>query len=135
MTRLWLALILALGLAPAQAQTQFVVPPNAPATPVVSAAAEGSHVLKGSPGALYGLYVTSGASAGFVMTFNATSAPADGAVTPINCVSVPANSSVSLWWGPQPPEFYSTGVVAVFSTTGCFTKTISATAFFHALVQ
>lgn len=112
-----------------------VVPPNNPATPVVSTAAEGSRVLKASPGNLYALYVTSGASAGYLMTFNATTAPADGAVTPINCVVIPTATTLALSWAPQPPERYSTGITAVFSTTGCFTKTVSNTAFFHALVQ
>lgn len=121
--------------APAAAQSQFVVPPNAPATPIRSSAAEGSRVFKASPGTLYALYVTTGASAGYLMTFNATSAPADGAVTPVNCVYVPATTTIALSWAPQPPEYYSTGITAVFSTTGCFTKTVSATAFFHALVQ
>jgi hypothetical protein len=69
------------------------------------------------------------------MVFNATSAPIDGAVTPQNCIQVPANSTNFLNWAPQPPEWYSTGISVAFSTTGCFTKTASATAFFHALVQ
>jgi hypothetical protein len=119
----------------ATAQTQFVVPPNAPATPVVSSAVEGSRILKASRGTLYAIYATVGNAAGFLMTFNSTTVPADGAVTPINCVPVAANSAVGLNFAPQPPEYYSTGIVAVFSTTGCFTKTISPIAFFHALVQ
>lgn len=130
------AVFIYLGLATAAlAQSQFVVPPNAPATPVVSPAVEGSRVLKDGPGALISLYVVSGASAGFLLTFNSRSVPTDGAVTPINCIPVAANSYQFLNFAPQPPEFYSAGVIAVFSTTGCFTKTISATAFFHALVQ
>lgn len=135
MKRLLLALVFVAHSTLASAQTQFVVPPNAPATPVVSTAAEGSRVLKASPGTLYALYITSGASAGYIMTFNATSAPADGAVTPINCVVIAANATIALSFAPHPPEYYSTGITAVFSTTGCFTKTISNTAFFHALVQ
>lgn len=135
MKKLWLALVFAIlsGLAPARAQ---VVPPNAAATPVVSAAAEGSHVLKASPGNLYALYVVdTGAVAGFIMVFNATTAPANGAVTPIHCVPVSASGYNFLNFAPQPPEFYSIGIVAVYSSTGCFTKTTSATAFFHAIVQ
>lgn len=136
MRRLVAALFISLGLASAAlAQSQFVVPPNAPATPIKSGAAEGTHVLKASPGTLYGLYVTTGATAGYLMTFNATSAPADGAVTPVDCVYVPATTTIALWWGPQPPEYFSTGISVAFSSTGCFTKTASATAFFHAMVQ
>lgn len=134
MRNLWLALFLVLGIAPAQAQP--VVPPNAAATPVVSTAAEGSHVLKASPGNLYALYVVdTGAVAGFIMVFNAVSAPANGAVTPIHCVPVTASGYNFLNFAPQPPEFYSVGITAVYSSTGCFTKTTSATAFFHAIVQ
>lgn len=103
-------------------------------TPVVSAAAEGSHVFKASAGNSYSIYATTGATAGFVMIFNATSAPADGAVTPIDCVQAPANTTVSLSNGSGPPDVFSTGITGVFSTTGCFTKTISATAFFKGRV-
>ena len=103
-------------------------------TPVVSSAAEGSHVLKASAGNLYGLSATSGASAGYVMVFNATSAPADGAVTPIFCYSIPATSSLGSDYSGAPAVF-ATGITIVFSTTGCFTKTISATAFFAGSVK
>lgn len=104
-------------------------------TAVVSAAAEGSHVLKASAGNLYSAYVTTGATAGYFMIFNATSAPADGAVTPIHCIQAPAMQSTSLSFNPGPAEVFSTGITAVFSTTGCFTKTISATAFLHGSVK
>lgn len=104
-------------------------------TPVVSATLESNHVLDASPGNLYWLNVTSGATAGYLMTFNATSAPGDGAVTPIDCVQVPINSTVSLATAGAPPETFATGITAVFSSTGCFTKTASATAFFNGGVK
>lgn len=136
MRMLWLALVLScLGLAPAQAQTNCLVPSSFPGTPVVSAAAEGSHVLKASPGCLISVYVTIGATGGFLMVFNSTTVPADGAVLPQDCIQVAASTSNYLNWAPQPPEFFSMGISVAFSTTGCFTKTVSATAFFHALVQ
>lgn len=100
--------------------------------PVVSPSAEGSRVFCAAACNLWSIYITTGASAGFLMTFNATSAPAEGAVTPIECVQVAANSTVALSFGSGPPDRYSTGATAVFSTTGCFNKTISATAFFKA---
>lgn len=100
-----------------------------------SASAESSHVFKATAGNLYDLYVTIGATAGFLMVFDAASAPTDGAVTPKDCIQVPASTTQSLFTGGTGPEVYSTGIVAVFSTTGCFTKTASATAFFHARVQ
>ena len=103
--------------------------------PVVSAAAEASHVLKAAAGNFYSLTVTTGASAGYLMIDNATSAPADGAVTPIMCVSVPASSTVTIGNPGEPPTRYGIGMVAVFSTTGCFAQTASATAFFSAKVQ
>lgn len=98
-------------------------------TPVVSTSAESNHVICSGACNLYGWLVTNGATPGYVMVFNATSAPSDGAVTPTMCVSVPsANSSVSYNNGTLPSR-YSTGVTIVFSTTGCFTKTASATAY------
>lgn len=102
--------------------------------PVVSTAAEASHLIKAAPGNLYSLYVTTGAAAGYVMTFNKASIPPDGPVTPIECAVAPANSTVSISFN-GPPDIYSMGIVAVFSSTGCFTKTASPTAFFKARAQ
>jgi hypothetical protein len=102
--------------------------------PTVSTAAEASHLIKAAPGNLYSLYVTTGTSAGYVMTFNAAAAPPDGAVTPVECVAAPADSTVSVSFD-GPPDIYSVGIVAVFSSTGCFTKTASPTAFFKARAQ
>ncbi|HUC71186.1 MAG TPA: hypothetical protein VMS01_08350 [Stellaceae bacterium] len=103
-------------------------------TPLVSATIEASHLIEGGPGSLYSLYVTTTAAAGYLMTFNTTSVPPDGPVTPVECVVVPANSTVSISFG-GPPDIYSRGIVAVFSSTGCFNKTASPTAFFKARVQ
>lgn len=96
---------------------------------LVSAAAEGSHVFCSGPCELSSVYVTSGATPGYALSFNATSAPADGAVTPIDCVVLPANSTVSLSYAGT-ADVFNVGLTLVFSTTGCFTKTVSATAFF-----
>lgn len=103
--------------------------------PVVSTAAESNHVLKNAAGNLYSVYATTGAAAGYLMVFNATSAPVDGAVTPIHCIPVGAGSTAGLSFAGGPPESFSTGITAVFSTTGCFTKTASATAFFHGSIK
>jgi hypothetical protein len=109
----------------------------------VSASAESGHVFCDATGAspvhkapcfLRSLYVTTGATAGYLMTFNAVSAPVDGAVTPVECVAVPANSTWSIDFG-ETTEQYVTGLTAVFSSTGCFTKTASATAFFKGRAQ
>ena len=136
MKRITLALLLfLLTSAGAFAQTQCTVPSAFPATPVISTATESGHVLKASKGCLLAVYATTGASAGYLMVFNSTTVPADGAVTPVNCVYIPATTTIAMNWAPQPPEWYSTGISVAFSTTGCFTKTASATAFFHGLVQ
>ncbi len=103
-------------------------------TPVVSATAEASHLIKAAPGSLYSLYVTTGPTAGYVMTFNANIAPADGTVSPVECVFAPANSTISISFN-GPPDIYSLGIVAVFSSSGCFIKTASPTAFFKARAQ
>lgn len=99
------------------------------AVPKNSAAAESNHVFKAASGTLFGLSVTSGNVAGYVLIFNATSAPADGAVTPVACYVLPANQTIGIAFTPFPLRM-STGITAVFSSTGCFTKTASATAFF-----
>ncbi len=117
--------------------TYSVLVPSTAATaaiaPAATSAVAGSLVLKASAGNLYSWRVTAGASAGYVMAFNATSPPADGAVTPADCVAVAANSTVSHM--ATIPERYTTGITLVFSTTGCFTKTISATAYIRGTVQ
>ena len=124
-----------LGPALAQSPTQCLVPAQAGATPVVSAAVEGSHVLKASPGCLLATYVYNSGAAAFLMIFNSKTVPADGAVTPIECLPVAAASYQFINFAPLPPEWYSTGISAAISTTGCFTKTVGSGAFFHALVQ
>jgi len=96
-------------------------------TPVVTTVAAGSLVLKASSGNLYSVNITSGASAGYLMLFNSTTAPADGTVTPIKVMPIAANAGLVVNFNP--PIRFGTGITAVFSTTGPFSKTISATAF------
>jgi hypothetical protein len=106
-----------------------------PTTVIASSAAESSHVLKSSAGNLYSIITTIGTTTGYVMLFNATSAPADGAVTPLACWAAPtASATVGTSYSSTPLPF-STGMTVVFSSTGCFTKTASATAYFSAQVQ
>lgn len=97
---------------------------------VQSSAAEGSRVIKNAANNLYWGQITTGANAGYWMIFNATSAPADGAVTPVICRKVAANTTDTVSWNPGPAVIFNTGITFVFSTTGCFTKTIDNTAFF-----
>lgn len=129
-------ILLFASLSPALAQTQCVVPAGAPAIPIVSAAAEGSHIFKASPGCLLSLYVYNSGAAAFLMVFNSKTVPADGAgQTPIECVPVASASYNFINFAPLPPEWFSAGISAAISTTGCFTKTVGSGAFFHALVQ
>lgn len=104
--------------------------PGAAVAPSFTTVAASSVVAKASAGNLYRVAVNSGASAGFLLVFNATSAPADGTVTPVVCRPVAANDFVEVIYNV--PVRFSTGITAVFSTTGCFTKTASATAHIEA---
>lgn len=105
--------------------------PNATATSaptsVQTAVAAGSLIAKTAAGNCYGFNVAAGASAGFLLLFDSTTVPADGTVTPKKVYAVAANATLSVHW--DIPRRFGTGITAVFSTTGPFTKTISATAF------
>lgn len=92
-----------------------------------STVATGSLVVKAGPGNLYGICATNGASAGYLMIFDAVSAPADGVVTPRKVYVMAANSTIAFDF--DVPLRFATGITMVFSTTGPFTKTASATAF------
>jgi hypothetical protein len=101
---------------------------------VSSTAPEASHVLKAAAGNLYSVYATATA-AGVLMVVNAATPPTSpSAVTPIECVPVAANAEGSIVF-PSVPESYSTGITALYSSTGCFTYTASATAFIHGNVK
>lgn len=99
-------------------------------TPAASSAAETSHVVANAPGRLYGASVTTGAASGYLLILNATADPGNGAVTPIKCVPVGTTQTVAVSPDPNTVWTFSKGIVLVFSTTGCFTETQSATAFF-----
>ena len=110
--------------------------------PGVAGSSASSKVLLAAPGNLLGAYFTAGATQGWGMIFNATSAPADGATTAgiasgnlEECIYVPANTTQSISFQGLPVEYFSVGITAVFSSTGCATKTATATAFIHGLAQ
>jgi hypothetical protein len=111
--------------------TQTIETITPPIAPVISTALEASHVIKGSAGSLFDWYVTTTQFPGYVMIFDATSAPADGAVTPKMCFAVGAGSTFISPAG-KPPTVFATGITFVFSTTGPFIKTASASAFISA---
>ena len=107
-------------------------------TNVVSTTAESGHVLLAAAGSLCSLTVVVGATSGYVLVFDATSAPIDGAVTPAWWFPVKSdgtNGGAAVSWQAGSPRTFATGITAVFSTTGPFTKTASATASFSAQVQ
>lgn len=96
--------------------------------PKATKAASSALVLKPRGGVLRGLNVVAGASAGFVMLIDAATEPSAGAVTPKRVWPLAANGSMD-------EKFHEVGlqcrdgVTIVFSTTGPFTYTASATAF------
>lgn len=96
-------------------------------TSAQTAAAAGSLIAKASAGNCYGFNVAAGASAGYFLLYNSTTVPADGVTTPIKAYAIAANATLGVHW--DVPRRFGTGIVGVFSTTGPFTKTISATAF------
>jgi hypothetical protein len=98
-----------------------------------SSAAEASHVICAGSCALTSLQVNSGASAVWVMAFDATSAPADGTVAPIKWWQLATATTLNVAW-PNPVKLNS-GLVLVCSTTGPFSKTASSTCEFSADIQ
>lgn len=128
MMKLLLALALCLFAVTANAQQAL--------SPSSSGAIEGSHVFCTSACKLYTASLTTGASAGFWMLFDANSVPADGLLTtaPRYCWTWAASTGAGYTW-PGGAQFQS-GLVAVFSTgLDCLHKTASATAFFTVQVQ
>lgn len=112
-----------------------VAPPvaTAPIAAQKSSALESGHVFKASAGILYSLMVTTTTAAGYVMVLDAASVPSSGStVAPLYWWPVGANSATGAPWNA--PVATTNGVVVLFSTTGPFTYTASATAFFAAQV-
>lgn len=79
-----------------------------------------SLVVKASAGNFYGGTIVAGATAGFLIAYNAASAPASGAALTaaqiLGVVQVAANGSAALGEYTVPDRF-STGVVLLFSTS------------------
>lgn len=79
-----------------------------------------SLVVKASAGNFYGGVIVAGATAGFLIAYNAASAPASGAALTatqiLGVVQVAANGSAALGEYTVPDRF-STGVVLLFSTS------------------
>lgn len=111
---------------------------SAGVAPVQTPSLAGSLVAKNSAGNLHSFEVsadsTLSGAAWWVLFFNATSVPADGAVAPAMCYAAKSGDTRVNDAFSQ-PVYFSTGIVIVASTTGCFSKTISAHAFAAAGVQ
>jgi hypothetical protein len=105
--------------------------------PVVSSALESNHVIKASAGNFYSGYVTTGATAGWLLLANSTTAPTAGgaAIAPLACVLAPANQTTSIAGPVGAPLVFSTGITMVFSTSGCLTNTASTSAFFSGMAK
>jgi hypothetical protein len=71
---------------------------------------------------LFGLQITTAASAGRMLLFDATALPANGAVTPKKCWSLAANTTATISW--DTPITNATGITVGFSTgADCYTLT------------
>lgn len=106
--------------------------------PSATQAAASNSVLKGSAGILRSLTVTIGATAGWVMVFDATTLPGNGATTTTLKWCYPVNSDgtkggIDKDWNT--PLTFTTGITVGFSSTACNSLTASATAFFYGEVQ
>lgn len=144
MTRI-LFFILAL-LLPAIALAQGVPPPTSSsfiAIPPAVASNVSSLIIKAAPSNLYSVYATNlTATAGFLIIVNSATVPGTGALTAstvLDCIPLQASSVASINYAPYPPKSYSTGIVALVSsssgtaacttfTTGTITAYISGSA-------
>lgn len=128
-----------LGAAPTQAQflptplDQVMIPSQ------TSADSVSNFIFTAPQKGLYSLTIKTGASAGYLMVFDATALPSDGAVTSCTssattrpclsyCIPINSASFAGVQWFS--PLLTTSGIVAAFSTTGCDTLTVSATAKF-----
>ncbi len=105
-------------------------------TPAFSASAEATHLVKATPGKVWGAYATNlTTTAGFLVLIDATAVPVDGAITPQACVPLPASGAASINYIPSPPAQFSKGIVAaVTSASTCFTLTSNVITAFIAVV-
>jgi hypothetical protein len=120
---------LALACALSAARADTTVTPSR-VIPRASQGVETSHVVSAIPATITGGAITTGAVPGFLLILNATADPGNGAVLPTKCQVVAANTTTGFGADPDTEWDFPVGIVLVFSTTGCFTETQSATAYF-----
>jgi hypothetical protein len=127
---------------PGSGVTTVATPASSQALPMLqSTAAEASHIFKTQPGNLYSLGIVNTGNAGFILLVDGTTVPADGALTscgttnptgclkacyPIGLGTATAPVYGGLQMQPGPPISFVNGIIAVYSSTGCNTKTVGA---------
>lgn len=144
-----------LAASPAPAQTLVTPSPSAAAGIALplqqSSAAESSHVFKTAAGNIYLVGAVNTGNSGFILLIDGTTVPGDGALTacgttnPNNCLrgcwpiaggSATAPAFFGFQMTPGPPVSLSNGMVMVYSSTGCTTKTLGGSnIFFEAQVD
>ena len=127
----------------AQAQSQVrLTPPNVTLIDVTCGSAVSSCVLKATNGNFFGIYAECTAAC-WLMVFNTKTVPSNGATTAgngstanamVECVDIGAGSSRSITY-PSYPVAYSTGIIAVISSTACATLTLSTVGFIRGTVN
>lgn len=101
--------------------------------PTGTQSAASNQVLCSAACNVYSITVTIGATAGWVMLFNATVLPSNGATDATMVWCYPVNSDGTkggIDKSPPQPWAMTTGAVIGFSSTACNSLTASATAFF-----
>ncbi len=95
-------------------------------------ALESAHVIKNSPGLLYGYQASATSVPGWMVIIDNSDIPQDGSKLSrvIRCHYLNANQSVVESFRSSPPIRLEGGAVMLFSTTSCFQYTASPTAFF-----
>jgi hypothetical protein len=112
-----------------------------PITPVVSGSSISSTVIKSTAGYLKEIDATCNGAACWLFVYNAATVPANGATTAgiganqlQECRQINSGATGVINYGEAPSPF-TTGIVAVISSTACPTQTSASVGFVHALVQ
>ena len=101
---------------------------SAALTPNAANAVSSGLLLKGSAGNLHRLNCVSGGTAGYVMVLDLAALPgADGTVAPKFVMPINPNTGISELF--DPPLRFANGIALMFSSTGPYALTRSATAF------
>lgn len=102
-------------------------------TPVSTATAANTLVLKASAGQLFSVTASGGAAIGYAIVQNATTAATSGTVAPVLCAQIPANSTTTI--SLPVPATFSVGIAVSVSSASCYSMTGSTGAFISGQVQ